>query len=85
MVKLIEGLTGERSIYKRRGEREPDVSKTIILWMTKSFYDTHHDFGLVTFSVPVFSSTPSKFSPHVFDWWWMSVAACTGSMAMMAD
>lgn len=25
-MKLVDGLTGERSIYKRRGEKEPDVS-----------------------------------------------------------
>ena len=25
-AKLIEGLTGEKGIYKRRGEREPEVS-----------------------------------------------------------
>ena len=24
-AKLIEGLTGERAIYKRRGDKEPEV------------------------------------------------------------
>ena len=26
-AKLIEGLTGERAIYKRRGEKEPEVGQ----------------------------------------------------------
>ena len=25
-AKLIEGLTGERAIYKRRGEQDPEVA-----------------------------------------------------------
>ena len=30
LFQLIDGLTGERSIYKRRGEKEPDVSTCIM-------------------------------------------------------
>ena len=28
-TKLIEGLTGERAIYKRRGEQDPEVSLAV--------------------------------------------------------
>ncbi len=28
-AKLIEGLTGERTIYKRRGEKEPEVCRSV--------------------------------------------------------
>ena len=30
--KLIEGLTGEKAIYKHRGEQEPEVMITLRLW-----------------------------------------------------
>lgn len=29
-AKLIDGLTGEKSVYKRRGEKEPEVNMGIV-------------------------------------------------------
>ena len=47
-AKLIEGLTGERSIYKRRGEKEPEVSISGFLQ-----YLAHYKFTMLscTYSV----------------------------------
>lgn len=29
-AKLIDGLTGEKTVYKRRGEKEPEVKGTVL-------------------------------------------------------
>lgn len=41
--KLIEGLTGERAIYKRRGEKEPEVSTSsaAIFWVRSQWIICH--------------------------------------------
>lgn len=36
-TKLIEGLAGERAIYKKRGDEEPEVLHDSVTYVTKSF------------------------------------------------
>lgn len=39
--KLIEGLTGERAIYKKRGEEDPEVRTAVIFARESAFHRYH--------------------------------------------
>lgn len=39
--KLIEGLTGERAIYKKRGEEDPEVRTSVIFARESAFHRYH--------------------------------------------
>jgi len=43
-AKIIDGLTGEKAIYKRRGELEPQVSIQQVAWKSRGGLNRFDDF-----------------------------------------
>jgi len=70
-AKLIEGLTGEKGIYKRRGEKEPEVwtldciaidtyvySSIISLhYLSNQYYCIHRLQNLISYIIPYYTHT----------------------------
>jgi len=78
-TQLIEGLTGERAIFKRRGEKHPEVRKSF------SNFTLHVNFYpctqlLLDHYLSFTSLVLLNYYLNVLDWLLMLVGVCTGLM-----